>query len=372
MLAGGGSGGHVYPLIAVAEELRRQSTESGQNVKIRFIGDGEIMAETAREINMPFRRVFAPKWRRYFSIYNFLDLLKIPIGVVQAFFHVWIFMPDVMLVKGGYASFLPALAAKLMAIPLVVHESDSVPGKVNLWWGKMSRRVFVSFEHARGYFRADRTEVIGNPIRSIITVPIDREQALSVFEFPFGREKPVIFINGGSQGAQAINEVVVTNLVEFVKKFFIIHQCGAKNIVEINAQVARIEQEEEKTYAAEIRRSYRSIGQLTSQQMAQAYAAADVIVSRAGSALFEIAAVGKPAIVIPLPQSANDHQIKNAEEFAHHGAIMVDQDNLTPHILINDILRTYEDRERLGRAIQGFARPDAAVRIAQELLAASR
>lgn len=370
MMAGGGSGGHVYPLIAIAEALEIQAKAAGQAVDIAFVGDGVLIEQSAHELGLPFYRVIAPKWRRYVSILNILDLFKIPFGIAQACIKVWYFMPDVMLVKGGYASFLPALAAKLMAIPLVVHESDSIPGKVNLWWGKMARRVFLSFEHARQYFRADRSEVIGNPIRTTITTPIDRDAALA--SFGFQEDKPIVLITGGSQGAAAINELIVTDIIEFVKKFYVIHQTGPANFEALKKQVEGIIKEEEKTFGAELRRSYRYYASFSEKEMAYAYAAADVVVSRAGSALFEIAAVGKPAIIIPLTNAANDHQVTNAREFAQHGGIMIEQDNLTPHILINEILVAYGNRVELGANIRAFARPEAAAKVAQELLAAAQ
>ncbi len=325
MLAGGGTGGHVYPLVAVAEELIKQEATLGKKVGVRFIGDGELIAQAARDLGISFRRVMAPKWRRYASLANFLDLLKIPIGLLQAFVHVWAYMPDVILVKGGYASFLPALMAKLLFVPVIVHESDSVPGKVNLFWGHHCRRVYLAFEHARQYFKPDRTEVIGNPIRPALIAP--REKKIY--------EKPVVFITGGSQGAQAINEAVDLAMAALSKDFVVLHQRD---------------------------------GSWDEAQMAQAYADADVIVSRAGSAIFEIAAVGKPAVLIPLVSSAQDHQETNAQEFARHGAIILEQENLLPHLLINEIKRAYEQREALSQQIKAFAKPDAAAIIAKELL----
>lgn len=326
MLAGGGTGGHVYPLVAVSEELLAQESKINKKIGIRFIGDGELMAQAAKDLKLSFRHVMAPKWRRYGSFKNILDLFKIPVGLLQACFHVWAYMPDVMLVKGGYASFLPALMAKLLFVPIIVHESDSVPGKVNLFWGRHCRRVYLAFEHARQYFRTDRTEVIGNPIRPEI---------LAIHEKNI-HDKPVVFITGGSQGAQAINEAVDLAMTQLSKDFLVIHQRD---------------------------------GSWNAEQMAQAYADADVIVSRAGSAIFEIAAAGKPVVLIPLVNSAQDHQETNAQEFARHGAIILEQENLLPHVLMNEIKHAYEQREELGQQAKAFAKPDAAAIIAKELLA---
>ena len=151
-------------------------------------------------------------------------------------------------------------------------------------------------------------------------------------------EKPTVFITGGSQGAQTINEVVDLARFELEKTFTIIHQKD---------------------------------GMWSVQQMRDAYAAADVVVSRAGSAIFEIAALGKPAILIPLKGSAQEHQMQNALEFAKHGAIVMDQDNLLPHVLISEIQRAYDQRATLSEQIKAFSKPNAATIVAQELLSAA-
>ncbi len=368
MLAGGGSGGHVYPLVAVAEELKRQAPQSGKSLEVRFIGDGELIHNAADELGIRFHHVMAPKWRRYFSMLNFLDLLKLPVGFFQACLYVWLFMPDAMLIKGGYASFLPALAAKLMAVPLIVHESDSVPGKVNLWWGKLSRRVFVAYEYTRKYFNPKKTEMVGSPIRPKVVTPIDRESALA--SFTFKGDKPVVLVLGGSQGAQKINEVVLTSLIELVKTYAIILQCGDANFGLLDSQLRTIIKEEATSYAAVIQEDFRMFGNLSELQMAQAYSVADVIVSRAGSAIFEIAAVGKPVILIPLKDAAQNHQLFNAKEFEASGAFLLEQDNVTPHLLQQAIAQVYTEREERSQKIRQFAKPNAAVTIAQELLAA--
>ena len=364
MLAGGGTGGHVYPLVAIAEELKRQAPSAGKPVDVRFIGDGPLIAKAAHEVGFSYRHVMAPKWRRYFSLLNFLDLFKIPVGVAQACFHVWFFMPDVMLIKGGYASFLPALAAKLMAVPLIVHES----GKVNLWWGKLSRRVFVAFEYARKYFNPRRTEVVGNPIRTLVIQPIDRTTALVAFTF--SGSKPVIFIMGGSQGAQSINEAIFESLIQLIGQYSVILQCGDANYSSLLEQLHTIIKEEATTYAGVIQDDFRMFGSMNELQMAQAYSAADVVISRAGSAIFEIAAVGKPVILIPFKDAAQNHQLLNAKEFETAGAIVLEQDNVKPHILQGAIAQAYTERDVRSSQIKQFAKPNAAVTIAQELLAA--
>jgi len=362
LLAGGGTGGHVSPLIAVAQELKKQSND----VKLKFIGTGGLLAQEAEKVGISSTRILAPKWRRYFSVLNFVDLLKTPIGFVQAFFSVALFMPDVVFSKGGYGAFLPLLVAKILFIPTVVHDSDAFPGTVSRWSGHGAKRVFLGFESAKKYFEHDRVEVVGVPLRPEFLVI--KPKLESIAEFKLDDKKPVILITGASQGAQKINEILILSLPELVKKYHIIHQCGAKNYNAINTQVTKIVDEEKDTFGKMIQESYRLLPVLSGEQMSAAYSAADVVISRSSSMLFEIAAMGKPAIVVPLPSAANDHQALNAQEFRQHGATVLSELNFTSHILVDAIDRAYENRFDLAAKVRGFAKPGAATAVAKYLL----
>lgn len=368
MLTGGGSGGHVYPLIAVAEELQRQAMQKGLDLELRFLGADGLMKDVATSIGIKFQAVISPKWRRYNSVQNFIDILKAPIGLFQTLFYVWRYMPDLIFSKGGYDSFLPALAGRIFRIPIVIHESDVIPGKANRWVEKWAKKVFVSFDAAKSYFKQEKTELVGNPMRSGLLNFIDRSVAVAAFGLD--PSKPVVLITGASQGSQVINEALLLSLVELTKKFQVIHQCGFQNYEQVNAQILKIVDEGEGTYGKIITDGYRLYPILDLQQMMMAYSAADIIVSRAGAgSIFEIAAVGKPAVVIPLKSSASNHQLANAREFAKYGAIVIEEDNLTSHILINEITNAYDGRIALSQKIKGFAKPNAAQLIAQQLLA---
>lgn len=358
LLVGGGTGGHIYPLIAVAEELK--------DSEIKFLGSGDLLKQAASEAGFKAILILSSKWRRYFSFQNFVDIFKFPAGFFQALYNVWRFMPDVIFAKGGYASFLPALAGKIFGIPLVIHESDSIPGKVNVLLGKWARKVFLSFESSKKYFSEDKCEVVGNPIRRGLLAGGDKSAALSAFSLD--PAKPAVFITGASQGAQKINEVLALALVELTKDFQVIHQSGPKNYDEMNRQTTSVIKEGKDVFGPQIQSNYRLYPLLDINQMAMAYAASDVVVSRASSQVFEIAAVGKPAIVVPLKNSAADHQLSNAREFAKFGATVIEEDNLTPHILINEIQKTFENRTELSQKIKQFSKPDAANKIAQFLL----
>lgn len=374
MLAGGGTGGHIYPLVAVADEIRRQPRQNleGAEVEIQFIGDsakskeGDIFNDEAKRLGIKFRRIMSPKWRRYFSFENLLDIFKFPIGLAQSLFYVWLFMPDVMFAKGGYASFLPALAARIFMIPLAIHESDAVPGKTTLFLSRLSQKVFLSLEAAKKYFKPNITEVVGNPIRSLVLNQLN--QAESRKAFSLDPTKPTLLIIGASQGSKIINNTIILGVVELVKKFQVIHQTGPNNFKEISQQLEKVILEGKDNYGQELQKNYRIFPILNANQMSLAYSAADVVVSRAGSSIFEIAAAGKPAILIPLKISASNHQLANARELAKFGAEVIEEDNLTPHILLNEIEKTYEKRAELSEKIKGFSHPDAAEIIAKYLI----
>ena len=367
LLVGGGTGGHIYPLIAVAEELKNLSAAlGGEPPEIKFMGSGGLLKQAADEAGFEAVLILSSKWRRYFSFQNLVDIFKFPFGFLQAFFHVWLFMPDIIFVKGGYASFLPALAGRIFAIPLIVHESDSVSGKTNILLGKWARKVFLSFESSKKYFDESKYEVVGNPVRRDLLAGGDKSTALSAFGLAPAR--PAVFITGASQGAQKINEVLALAIVELTKNFQVIHQCGPKNYDEMNKQIVSVIKEGKDIFGPQIQNNYRLYPLLDSNQLALAYAACDVVVSRASSQVFEIAAVGKPAIVIPLESAANGHQLANAREFAKFGATVIEEANLTPHILINEIEKAFENRIALSEKIKQLARPDAGQVIAKQLL----
>ncbi|MEK7151551.1 MAG: UDP-N-acetylglucosamine--N-acetylmuramyl-(pentapeptide) pyrophosphoryl-undecaprenol N-acetylglucosamine transferase [Patescibacteria group bacterium] len=367
LLTGGGSGGHIYPLVAVAEELKIQALQKGVVIDLKIFGDGELLRSVSAQVGIEYKGIMSPKWRRYMSFQNFIDIFKLPVGFFQSLFYVWRFMPDIIFSKGGYGSFLPSLAGRIFMIPLVIHESDAIPGKANLWLGKMSQKIFVSFDVVRKYFNVEKTELVGNPIRSGILKVVDRASALT--SFGLDHNEPTILVTGATQGAQNINDALISSIVELTKKFQVIHQCGQKNYENVNNQILAIVKEGEVTYGQAISKNYRLYSSFDLEQMALAYSASDVVVSRApAGSIFEIAALGKPAVIIPIKNSASNHQLANAREFSKFGAIVIEEDNLTPHILINEIGKMYDNRVEASQKIKGFAKPEAAQIIGEKLL----
>ena len=365
LLTGGGSGGHFYPIIAVAEAIRKiVRIEKLVAPGLYFMSDSPYNEKLLYDNEIIFKKVGAGKIRLYFSFWNFTDLFKTFFGALKAIAEMFGIYPDVVFGKGGYASFPALLAARIFRIPVVIHESDSVPGKVNLWAGKFAVKVAVSYPEAARYFPADRVACVGNPIRESVQ-NLAAEGAHTYFNF--APEIPVIFIIGGSQGAELINDIVLGALPSLLQKYQIIHQTGKKQFV-LAKETAVVALGEGSPLLAR----YKAYEYLDDLPLKMAASAADIVVSRAGSVLFEIAAWGKPAIVIPITESNGDHQRENAYNFARKtGATVIEEENLSPNLFESEVSRLFADparREMLGRKAKEFSTPDAAEKIARELI----
>lgn len=366
LLVGGGSGGHVYPLVAVAEELKNQAQQKGLDLELLFLGEGVFFDEAVKEGGYNFKTIWSGKLRRYVSPLTLLDILKIPVGFLQSLWHIFWFMPDIVFVKGGAISFAPAIISRLYFIPLYIHESDSVPGLANRLVSKLAKRIFIAFESAAKYFDASKIEYVGNPVRKNI-LSGDKSQAMALFNLR--QERKTVLVLGGSQGARAINNAILDALVVLVDKFQIIHQCGQSQYNEVKAAVDKIIKEGESSYDAKVKDNYHLYPFFNSGQMAFAYAAADVIVSRAGAGLiFEIAYLGKPAILVPLVNGSRGEQITNAFELAKFGAVVVEEENLTRNIILNQIEHLLENSALVSEKIKGFITTDAVSKIASFLM----
>lgn len=364
LFTGGGTGGHFYPLIAVAESLRRIAEEEHllQPV-LYYIAPNPFDETLLREMNIEFHRVSAGKMRRYASLLNFFDLFKMAAGVIKAVFLLYSIFPDVVFSKGGYVSFPVVCAARLLGIPVFVHESDSKPGRANIWAGKFAKRIAVSYPSAAAFFPSERVAFTGNPIRGDIAIP----QKSGAFEFlKLEAGIPVILILGGSSGSVRINETVLATLPLLVDKCQIIHQTGEKNFDEVLRTAAVVLKDNPHES------HYHPFAYLNALAMKMSAGAADLVVSRAGSALFEIAVWGVPAIIVPIPEEVSHDQRGNAHTYARTGAaVVLEEENLTPHLFAAEITRLLEsasDREEMKKAALGFAKIDAAEKIAREII----
>lgn len=365
VFAGGGTGGHFYPVIAVAQRINKIIAEEKIiGVKLYYLSTEPYDQEALFENDIQFEGIKAGKLRTYFSFENFSDIPKTLIGILHALWKMFQIYPDVVFGKGGYASFPTLLAARILRIPILIHESDSAPGRVNLWAGRFADKIAVSFKEAADFFPKERIAWTGHPIRLELEQKADRREALDFFKLE--SNLPTIFVIGGSLGAELINNTVIDALPRLLKNYEIIHQTGVRNFKTVTSRVPVVVPD------ATLRSRYSSIAFLNPLQMKMAAGAADLIISRAGSTLFEISSWGVPSILVPFTNSNADHAKKNAFAYAHTGACsVVEEMNMTANILSSEIDRILGDEKTLARmaaAAKSFNRIGGAEKIAQELL----
>lgn len=369
VFTGGGTGGHFYPIIAIAEAINDLVRERRLVApKLYYLAPTSFDQNALFENGIVFIPIPAGKMRRYASLHNITDFFVTVAGTVSAFMALYRLYPDVVMSKGGYGSVPTVLAARLLRIPVIVHESDAKPGRANLLAAKFAAKIAISFESAAAYFPKNVQSNIartGIPVRKALT-RVETEGARQYL----GLEKEVqtVLIIGGSQGAKKINEAVLTSLPDLVALANIIHQTGKANFKEVEsvAQVVLTKN----PHASR----YHPVDYLSEISLQRAAGVADLIVSRAGAnSIAEIGLWKKPAIIIPIPESVSHDQRTNAYAYAGTGAaIVIEEENLTPHLLVSEISRLLKDRElsaRMGAAAEGFTDPDAARILADGILA---
>jgi UDP-N-acetylglucosamine--N-acetylmuramyl-(pentapeptide) pyrophosphoryl-undecaprenol N-acetylglucosamine transferase len=368
LFTGGGSGGHFYPIVSIAEELNNLAKKKRLlEVELFYMAPTPYNPGVLYEHGITYKKNSAGKMRRNPGLLsllkNFTDLFTTGRGILTSLLTVYKIYPDVVFGKGGYASFPALLAARILRIPTVIHESDTVPGRVNFWAGKWVSRIAVSYKEAASHFPTDKVAFTGQPVRKDIALPITSgaREFLKIEE-----NVPVVLVLGGSQGSEKINSAVLEGLKNLVDKYAIIHQTGKNNIVEVKATSAAV------LFDSVHKDRYKAFDYLDTLALRMAAGVARVVISRAGSTIFEIAAWGVPSIIIPISKSNGDHQRQNAFAYARAGACeVVEELNLTPNILASEIerLATNEaEREKMKNAAKVFYKPNAARLIAEEIL----
>lgn len=304
VFTGGGTAGHVTPNLALIDELKHQGWD------IEYLGsEAGIEKEMIHAIGIPFHAVSSGKLRRYFSFKNFLDPFKIILGIIQSFGLLHKLKPDVVFSKGGFVAFPVVVAAWLHRIPVVAHESDLSPGLANRLSFPFINKICLTFPTAKKHFKnTDKTEVTGTPIRQELFVG-NKSKGLELCGFK--EDKPCLLAIGGSLGAGSINQSLRQALPQLTQKFQVIHLCGKGKLEP----------------SLEGRAGYRQF-EYINDELAHLFAAAEVVVSRAGAnTLYELLALGKAHILVPISSEVSrGDQIQNARYFEELGISIVLQD----------------------------------------------
>ncbi len=348
---GGGTAGHVFPALSVARLVGRS-----RDGRIIWIGSSTGMERRLLQ-GQPYRYFGIPtgKWRRYLSVRNLLDVFSVAAGFLRSVLVLLRERPVLLFSKGGYVSVPPVLAARCLGIPVFTHESDFDPGLATRLNARSAERILVSFERTRAYFPPglrSRVVVTGNPVRpEFLEADARRGRRL----VGAGDGRPVILVLGGSQGASRINTLIAEVIDRLAGRWFVVHQMGER----------------------EFRPSDRD-GYVTAPFWTRGFpdilACADLVVCRAGAnTLAEIAVIGRPAVLIPLPLSGSrGDQIRNARFFSERGAAAVfDQErggSAELLSLIESLMADGGGLERMGGRMRGLSRPRAAERIAELIL----
>jgi UDP-N-acetylglucosamine--N-acetylmuramyl-(pentapeptide) pyrophosphoryl-undecaprenol N-acetylglucosamine transferase len=335
-------------VLAVAQALRRLAPA----VEFLYVGTREgPEAALAAAQGIPFAGVEAGKLRRYWDVRNLTDPVRVLAGVAQAYRLVRRFGPRVAFSAGGFGAVPPMVAARLAGARTLIHQQDVEPGLANRLLVPIADRITVSLASSLAHFPRQRTTVTGNPVRQEI---LSADPAVALERLGLEAGAPLVVVTGGGTGAMGLNRRVAAAAPRVVERAQLVHLTGRGRGVPAATSSAR----------------YRAIEFLV-EEMPHLLAAATIVVSRAGmGTLTELAALGKPSLIVPLPGS---HQWANAQAFARLGAIEVaDQEALTPDSLADRVLSLLTDaprREQLGRALAASMPRDAAERIAGELLA---
>ncbi|MDQ3814964.1 MAG: undecaprenyldiphospho-muramoylpentapeptide beta-N-acetylglucosaminyltransferase [Armatimonadota bacterium] len=374
LVTGGGSSGHISPALAIIKTIHELAEGAEWKPCFRYIGGKRgLEKELVEAAGIEFVGVETGKLRRYFSVENFTDLLRLPAGISQSLKEVWRFHPDVVLSTGGYVSVPPVIAAWLLHVPILVHEQTVQIGLANRIAARCATRIALSFEGALEELppalRA-KAIVTGNPVRPVIFGG-DPAEAVRLAGFaPEDAALPAVYVTGGSQGARVINRAVESALPELLRFCRVIHQCGQ--------QPAGDEQDYDRLERAaaqlppELRHRY-FFTRFIRDEIKHVFALADLVIGRSGAGTVnEVCALGKPALFIPLVPTGGDEQTRNAQVCERAGAaVILKQAELDGPRLRDEVKSLLADKERLAamsRAALTLAKPSAARDVAEAVL----
>jgi UDP-N-acetylglucosamine--N-acetylmuramyl-(pentapeptide) pyrophosphoryl-undecaprenol N-acetylglucosamine transferase len=363
LVSGGGTGGHIYPALAVARELRRK-----YDAELLYLGDANgLETRIVPQEGIPFAPIVAGKLRRYLSTETFTDLGRIPVGMRQAVEHLRAFQPDAVFTSGGYVSVPAGFAARLQSVPFLMHQQDVPPNLANRLLTPLATRISVSFPDSLRYFPKERTTLSGNPVRAEMLEMARVPGALRKSQFDLDPALPVLLVTGGSQGARRLNQVVVEALPQLLPRCQVLHVSGEYTYEETRAAAER------QIASLPVLRPRYALHAYLTNEMPAALAASDVVLCRSGAAtLAELAIMGRPSLLVPLPPGfTGSPQQTNAEMFVKAGAaeMTLDKDLTADRLcatlfpLLGDVAR----RNAMAEAARAFAHPEAATKLADSV-----
>lgn len=359
LIAAGGTGGHVYPAIAIADAIREQESQA----EILFVGTRDHMEwKAVPKAGYRIMSVWISGFHRRLTLKNLLFPVKLIISLLQSLRIVRTFKPQVAVSCGGYAAGPVGWISAKLGIPLVVQEQNSFPGVTNRMLGKEAKMIFTAFEDAHAYFPEGRVHLAGNPVRSELG-KADRAESLNILNAD--KERPMLLILGGSGGARSINEALKEHITTLHNELGlqVLWQCGPKYYDSLTTEI-NTEELDHLTLTPYI------------DEMPAAYAAADLVISRAGaSSCSELMITGTPSILVPSPNVAGDHQSKNARSMVDSGASELVRDDEMKEVivgLVRDLIRDQQRLKKMNEAALKLAKPDAAKEIATEILNIAR
>jgi len=354
IISGGGTGGHIFPALAIANTFR----DRHPGAEILFVGAmGRMEMTRVPEAGYRIVGLWIAGLQRRLTLSNLLFPVKLLVSTVRAFSIVRRFRPHVVVGTGGYASGPVMIAATRSGVPTLLQEQNSYAGLTNKNLAAKASVICVAYEGMEKYFPAGKVRLTGNPVRESIGSALSREAALAVFGLTSSR--PTLLVLGGSLGAGSINESILAGIDEFNRAGVqVIWQCGKRYLSDL-----------EKVLAARPMENIRLSGFISS--MDAAYAAADVVISRSGAlSISELCIAGKPVILVPSPNVAEDHQTRNALALTERSAAMLVRDDKAHKELVPAAIALLGDearRKSLAAAIGAMARPDATLRIVEEI-----
>jgi UDP-N-acetylglucosamine--N-acetylmuramyl-(pentapeptide) pyrophosphoryl-undecaprenol N-acetylglucosamine transferase len=369
LVSGGGTGGHIYPALAIATQLHEK-----YQAEIVFLGsDDGLETEIVPAAGFRLATIKAGKLRRYVSWQTITGVIRVPMGMIQAIDIVREFRPQVVFTSGGYVAVPAGLAARLNRVPLLMHQQDVPPNLSNKLVAPMATRISVAFSDSLAYFPAHKTLQLGNPIRQAMldvrqTVPHEARKTLG-----FAEREPLLLVTGGSQGARHLNQIVCEALPDLLAHCQVLQISGKELYSETHELSNSILAHQDEL----LRKRYRLVAYLN-EEMPLALQAADLVICRSGaSTLSELAVLGKASILVPLPPAiGSSPQEANAEMFERKAAaeVIKDQD-LKPQVLVERvkyILLSSTRLEAMAEASRSFAKPQATQEISAELVKIAR